>query len=356
VLGLQEVVDVNAPSEALRPFVDPSPSNRWKEAVQNALPSEYKLVSSHQLMGLLLLVYAAPSILPSISSVSSSSVGTGFMGYMGTKGAVATRIVLDGTTRVVFLNCHLAAGAEKSSLDRRNWDAGQILLRTKFDPVEEQDEVADETSLMLGQEDFAFWFGDLNYRLDDIPGDDVRRLLHLYTQNEIDPPVPSFGAHKENVDPSSVNDDGASRRSNDSDLSEEDSIAMIDNDIEPEMDPASLKATIASLLPHDQLRSQQKKKVIFHDGWREGSIDFLPSYKYDVGLIGRFDSSEKQRSPSWCDRILYRTRRDYSEFLRRVREEQEAKARDEEMKRLGLEQAAEDDGVLFDYDPESDGL
>jgi hypothetical protein len=208
---------------------------------------------------------------------------------------------------------------------------------------------------MLGQEDFAFWFGDLNYRLDDIPGDDVRRLLHLYTQNEIDPPVPSFGAHKENVDPSSVNDDGASRRSNDSDLSEEDSIAMIDNDIEPEMDPASLKATIASLLPHDQLRSQQKKKVIFHDGWREGSIDFLPSYKYDVGLIGRFDSSEKQRSPSWCDRILYRTRRDYSEFLRRVREEQEAKARDEEMKRLGLEQAAEDDGVLFDYDPESDG-
>ncbi len=28
----------------------------------------------------------------------------------------------------------------------------------------------------IASADVAFWFGDLNYRLDDIPGDDVRRL------------------------------------------------------------------------------------------------------------------------------------------------------------------------------------
>ena len=38
----------------------------------------------------------------------------------------------------------------------------------------------------IGDEDFAFWFGDLNYRLDDVPGEDVRRLLLLHTRNEYD--------------------------------------------------------------------------------------------------------------------------------------------------------------------------
>ena len=354
VLGLQEIIDLSSPSEALRPYVDPAPSIKWKEAVQNALPEGYKLVSSQQLMGLLLLVYAAPSIAPTISSVSSSSVGTGLMGYMGNKGAIATRIVIGGTTRVVFLNCHMAAGADKASFDRRNWDAGQIILRTKFDPLEEDDDISEEPSISLGQEDFAFWFGDLNYRLEDIPGDDVRRLLHLHTENAFRlPPKPS-GADKENAPPS--DDDANSRPSLDSEPSADGNIALEDNDIEPLQDPTSLETTLASLLPHDQLLSLQKKQKAFHEGWREGPINFLPTYKYDIGRIGVFDSSEKQRSPSWCDRILYRTKHDYSEYVRRTKEAEEAKKRDEEMRNLGLDKEAEDDSVLFDYDPESDGV
>lgn len=345
VLGLQEVVDISSPSEALRPYVDPAPSSRWKDALRKALPPSCELVSSQQLMGLLLLVYAAPSVLGTISSVSSSSVGTGLMGYMGNKGGVATRIVLGGTTRVVFLNCHMAAGADKTSLDRRNWDAEQVLLRTKFDPVERDDDMADKPSHSLGQEDFAFWFGDLNYRLDGIPGEDVRRLLHLHTEGTFRPSL-------ESSRPSVSSDDNGRRPLN---SSEDTSIALEDNDIEPHLDPTSLHTTIASLLPHDQLHGQQNKRNAFHQGWREGPIDFLPSYKYDVGRVGKFDSSEKQRSPSWCDRILYRTRYDHLDYLRKISEEEEAKKRDEEMKRLGLEQTAEDDGVLFDYDPESDG-
>jgi hypothetical protein len=32
--------------------------------------------------------------------------------------------------------------------------------------------------------------------------------------------------------------------------------------------------------------------------------------KYDVGSVAMFDTSEKQRGPSWCDRILFRSLQD----------------------------------------------
>ncbi len=63
-------------------------------------------------LGLLLLVYASPELAPTISSVSTVNVGTGLLGYLGNKGAVATRIVLGDTTKMVFVNCHLASGHE----------------------------------------------------------------------------------------------------------------------------------------------------------------------------------------------------------------------------------------------------
>lgn len=40
-------------------------------------------------------------------------------------------------------------------------------------------------------------------------------------------------------------------------------------------------------------------------GYQEGDITFLPTYKYDVGT-DIYDTSEKQRIPSWTDRILFK--------------------------------------------------
>jgi phosphatidylinositol-bisphosphatase len=372
-LGLQEIVELASAKEYIsRVYTDPGPLLRWKEAMQAALPDGYQLVSDQQLSGMLLLIYASSEIFPSISSVSSVSVGTGIMGYLGNKGAVSTRIVLGETTTITFINSHLASGNDRSHLDRRCWDFEQILSRTKFDPVVRAG-VVDDVQEVIGDEDFAFWFGDLNFRLEGLPGEDIRRLLMLHTRGEYNAESNSQRKLDKEL---SQNDDPIVIHHVDSDDDEEGSAGMStpvkntgDDELsrvelpdpddfvqDPHSDPTSLQATLDSLLPHDQLRHVQKAKRAFYDGWREGPITFLPTYKYDVGSMGMFDSSEKKRAPSWCDRILFRTRRDKKEYEEKVHEEELARVKDEEMKARGIDHASDDEDILFDYDPESDGV
>ena len=372
-LGLQEIVDIASATEALRPYSDPNPARRWKAAVTAALPPGYILIAEQQLIGLYLVIYASAPIAPTISSVSTTSVGTGLMGYMGNKGAVTARIVLGETTRIIFVNCHLTAGVEKGNLERRNWDASQVFTRTKFHPIHDGGGVVEEFEEGIGDEDFGFWFGDLNYRLEDIPGDDVRRLLMLHTRNEYgrghnaNPEIEHELASPESST-FHVNQEAASRvpevDTSTSDTTTSDishpsiatSLTLPEADEpDPCSDPTALQTTLSSLLTHDQLHMQMRKRNAFHDGWREGPIEFLPTYKYDVGSVGMFDSSEKRRGPSWCDRILYRTCKDRLDYQERVRQEELAKKRDNELKLQGVVEAAQEETVLFDYDPDNDG-
>ena len=367
VLGLQEIVDLGLATEAYnRVYSDINPVDKWQLALEAAMPEGYQLVMAEQMSGLLLLIYASPEVITSISDVSTVQVGTGLLGYMGNKGAISSRLVLGETTRLVFVNSHLASGAEQTYLDRRCWDVGQILSRSRFDPVNNAGVVEDEPE-KIGDEDFAFWFGDLNFRVDGLPGDDIRHLLWLHTQGEYDLSRKAKSDELEegviimksesDAEDEVVTDRSVSPSPNSSfSGTTETSLPDPDDFVpDPHDDPASLQATLDSLLPHDQLLRLMKEKKILYDGWREADISFLPTYKYDVGTICLFDSSEKQRAPSWCDRVLYRTRKDLEVHQQRERDSEEARKRDEELKARGIDEAAEDDDVLFSYDPESDG-
>ncbi|KIV90751.1 hypothetical protein PV10_05375 [Exophiala mesophila] len=359
VLGLQEVIDVASMTEAVKPFTDPNPAKKWKKALTTALPPTYQMVAEQQLLGLLILIYASPTLAPSISNVSTASVGTGLMGYLGNKGAVSVRLMLAETTKFCFINCHLAAGADQAALNRRIWDTSQVLSRTRFSPVSPDGEVVESGEEKIGDEDFAFWFGDLNYRLDDIPGEDVRRLLLLHTRNEYDVTNQSkrrIDSELGFINAPSSESVPAHKHYEYSDVELPASESAAEPPLDPESDPASLHTTIKSLLAHDQLHNQQRLRKAFHDGWREGDIKFLPTYKYDVGSVGMFDSGEKKRSPSWCDRILFRTRRDLHMSEEKSKRLEEARKKDEAMRAQGLDQATAEQDVLFDYDPDTDGL
>lgn len=369
VLGLQEIIDLNRAREAVnRVYYDPGPMNKWKEALEQAMPPGYTLITAEQMSGLLLLIYASPEVAATISNVNSVQIGTGLFGYLGNKGAVATRILLGETTRMVFINSHLASGAGQVYLDRRLWDYGQIMARTQFEPIRLPGMTESESpSEKIGDEDFAFWMGDLNFRLDGLPGDDIRRLLMLHSRGEYDlsKKQTSLDGEEVFVVQSAHSDDdedestvASSSASHGTTIVDESDSSLPDPDEflpDPGDDPGSLQATLDSLLPHDQLGQVIKQRKAFHDGWREGPITFLPSYKYDVGTVSLFDSSEKKRSPSWCDRILYRTRKDREAYEEKLREEEAARQKDAEMKARGIEDAADDDDVLFSYDPEEDG-
>ena len=63
---------------------------------------------------------------------------------------------------------------------------------------------------------------------------------------------------------------------------------------------------LGKLLERDQLFLSRKRNPGFRlRAFIEGPITFAPTYKYDVGT-DNYDTSEKRRSPAWCDRILYR--------------------------------------------------
>ncbi|XP_078412968.1 LOW QUALITY PROTEIN: synaptojanin-2-like [Cetorhinus maximus] len=57
-----------------------------------------------------------------------------------------------------------------------------------------------------------------------------------------------------------------------------------------------------ALQAYDQLQQQKTDNKIFKDFF-EGTINFAPTYKYDVGTA-IYDSSDKCRTPAWTDRVL----------------------------------------------------
>ncbi|ESW28638.1 hypothetical protein PHAVU_002G005300 [Phaseolus vulgaris] len=93
--------------------------------------------------------------------------------------------------------------------------------------------------------DQIFWFGDLNYRINMLDAN-VRKLVALKKWNE--------------------------------------------------------------LMNYDQLSKELRIGHVF-DGWKEGLINFPPTYKYEINsdrYVGQNPKEgEKRRSPAWCDRILW---------------------------------------------------
>ncbi|KAM5451280.1 Inositol-1,4,5-trisphosphate 5-phosphatase 1 [Microsporum audouinii] len=70
--------------------------------------------------------------------------------------------------------------------------------------------------------------------------------------------------------------------------------------------PLIEKGDIETLYQNDQLNLQMVAGLAFQF-YMEGPVTFPPTYRYDNGT-DEYDTSEKQRIPAWCDRVLWRGR------------------------------------------------
>ncbi|XP_062106741.1 type I inositol polyphosphate 5-phosphatase 8-like [Humulus lupulus] len=208
--------------------------------------SKYKLMASKKMVGVFISVWMKDDLLRKhcISNVKVCSVACGIMGYLGNKGSVSVSMAIDGTS-FCFIAAHLASGEKKGDEGRRNHQVSEIFRRTFF-PRSPGDDDNPHPLTILGH-DRIFWFGDLNYRL-YLEDNLARQLIK--------------------------------------------------------------KQDWRALQEFDQLRREKEYDGVFQ-GWKEGDIEFAPTYKYSQANCNRYSgglpsrSGEKQRTPAWCDRILW---------------------------------------------------
>ncbi|XP_011567451.3 synaptojanin-1 [Plutella xylostella] len=160
-IGFEEIVDLNA-SNIMAASSDNAKA--WSEELEKVLcrDAPYTLLSSHQLVGVCLFVFARRDLIPHIRDVALDSVKTGLGGATGNKGAVAIRLVLHGTS-LCFVCAHFAAG--QAQVAERNADYAEITRKVAF-PM----------GRSLYSHDYVFWCGDFNYRI-DLDKDETRLLV-----------------------------------------------------------------------------------------------------------------------------------------------------------------------------------
>jgi len=208
---------------------------------------EYMEIHTSSLVGLFSCIFVRKEERLNIIKDAREEVKCGMGGRYGNKGALLCRFVLDSSS-LCFINCHLAAGQSHSA--HRNNDVATIL---EADGLPHEPDLDMRTSLYVGGGDgrqildheTCILNGDLNYRIDAMP----RNIIIKHIQNN----------------------------------------------------------ELSKLLDRDQLNVSRKRVAGFRLApFTELPITFPPTYKYDVGS-DNYDSSEKKRSPAWCDRLLFRS-------------------------------------------------
>jgi synaptojanin len=123
----------------------------WTDAIVHVLGDHYEKISSHQLIGLFLIVFANKAIVPAISAVRNAHLATGHFAILGNKGCTGVRLQCYDST-ICFINVHLYHVAEATV--RRTGDLERILNDLVFEDYED-----------IKAHDLVFLFGDLNYRV-----------------------------------------------------------------------------------------------------------------------------------------------------------------------------------------------
>ncbi|KAK6791957.1 hypothetical protein RDI58_011038 [Solanum bulbocastanum] len=176
----------NCPSTTrrLRKLSDPSCSllTHFREddlqSIAQKFPStnyglSYHLISSKQMVGIFLSVWARKELAQHIGHLRVSSLGRGIMGCLGNKGCIAISMSLYRTS-FCFVCSHLASGEKEGDELRRNADVAEILKSIQFPRICRNPDRGIAEKITDHQR--AIWLGDLNYRV-SLSYEETRLLL-----------------------------------------------------------------------------------------------------------------------------------------------------------------------------------
>ncbi|XP_046892778.1 type II inositol 1,4,5-trisphosphate 5-phosphatase isoform X1 [Hypomesus transpacificus] len=152
-------------------FNDTPKESEWMKAVIEGLhpDAKYALIKLVRLVGIMMLFYVKKEHAEYISELEAETVGTGIMGRMGNKGAVAIRFRFHNSD-ICVVNSHLAAHAEE--YERRNQDYRDICSRLQFHQLNPS-----LPPVPIMKHSVIFWLGDLNYRINDLDLENVKDLI-----------------------------------------------------------------------------------------------------------------------------------------------------------------------------------
>eukprot|EP00048_Salpingoeca_helianthica_P015319 m.226130 g.226130 ORF g.226130 m.226130 type:complete len:600 (+) comp16882_c0_seq1:14035-15834(+) len=271
----------------------------WELKIQETLGPTYVIVHSAFLMGIHLCLVVHRDLTWDISYVESSTVATKMGGMLNTKGGVGIAMHVRGNS-FLFVDSHLAAHSKHTQ--QRNDDFHTIIRNFSFP----------RTTAIHTRITRAAAAGTLS--TPQLARSTAAAAAAVAAVGGASTPAPRAAAGTplmRSVLPSIGTTSQSSAQSEG-----RNSVDMFDvifwlGDLNYRIDmPRStvIKAVgrgeWAVLRTNDQLFKEQTAGRVFA-GFTEGPIEFPPTFKYDLGTDD-FDTSAKQRVPSWTDRILVR--------------------------------------------------
>uniref|UniRef100_A0AAQ4RVM6 Phosphatidylinositol polyphosphate 5-phosphatase type IV n=1 Tax=Gasterosteus aculeatus aculeatus TaxID=481459 RepID=A0AAQ4RVM6_GASAC len=216
----------------------------WETRLQETLGPYYVMLYAASHGVLYLTVFVRRDLIWFCSEVEHATVTTRIISQIKTKGAVGLALTFFGTS-FLFITSHFTSGDAK--VYERVLDYNKIVEALALPKgLPDTNPYRSTASDVTTRFDQVFWFGDFNFRL-----------------------------CKDRVDVEAIMKRTADGR-------------------------------MGPLLEHDQLSKEMKEGSIFK-GFQEAPIHFLPTYKFDIGC-DIYDTTSKQRTPSYTDRIVFRSR------------------------------------------------
>ncbi|NXL84042.1 INP5E phosphatase, partial [Alectura lathami] len=216
----------------------------WEIRLQETLGPHYVMLYSAAHGVLYMSVFIRRDLIWFCSEVEYATVTTRIVSQIKTKGALGICFTFFGTS-FLFITSHFTSGDSK--VNERKLDYNKtIQALTLPKVVPDTNPYQSSSSDVTTRFDEVFWFGDFNFRLNK----DRETVDSILNQN--------------------------------------------------------LDAGVSKLLAYDQLTSEMSRGSIFK-GFQEADIHFRPSYKFDIGKDS-YDTTSKQRTPSYTDRVVYRSR------------------------------------------------